>query len=86
MPNEFANTQHACAGIRAGPANSENIIESVLPIRIGGHHALLRVACIVTDPGKTFSKSVALTAVVLIRDHVRTGGGCGLENITELLA
>ena len=86
MPNEFANSQHACAGICAGPTNAENVSERVLPIRIGGHHAFLRVACTIKDPGETFSKRVALTAVVLIGDHVRTGGGCGLENITELLA
>ena len=75
MPNEFANAQNAFTGICARSTNAENVVERVLPIRIRGHYALLRVTCNITDPGETFPKRIALTAVVLIRDHVCTCGG-----------
>ena len=75
MPNEFSNAQDAFASICARSTNTENVVERVLPIRIRGHYALPRVTCNITDPGETFPKRIALTAVVLIRDHVRTGGG-----------
>ena len=75
MPNEFANAQNAFTGICARSTDAENVVERVLPIRIRGHHALWRVTCNITDPSETIPKRIALTAVVLIRDHVCARGG-----------